>query len=164
MKEKSLRPANPNELAQIHGVCSELLTCRVGDQWLGISVSQVQEVVSPMPCTSIPLADTLVTGLINLRGRVISQLNIRLAVGLPASEDPHYRVAIVETDSGEAFGLMIDEVGEVIKLVAQDYEKTPKSLPKVWQDVSDGVLKRDGHVLVLMNVDSFIALTVAMAS
>ncbi len=139
---------------------SELLTCRVGEQWLGLQVRQVREVVTPQPSTDMPLAPDAVMGLINLRGRVITQLDVRKVVGLPARETEHYRVAIVETMSGEDFGLVMDEVGEVIDLDPDMYEKTPKTLDRIWQDVSEGVLKQEERVVVLVNVERFIAMTI----
>jgi len=139
---------------------SELLTCRVGKQWLGLQVKQVREVVTPQPSTDMPLAPDAVMGLINLRGRVITQLDVRKVVGLQAREADDYRVAIVETMSGEDFGLVMDEVGEVVDLDPDMYEKTPKTLDKIWRDVSDGVLKQAERVVVLVNVERFIAMTI----
>ncbi len=139
---------------------SELLTCRVGGQWLGLQVKQVREVVTPQPSTDMPLAPEAVMGLINLRGRVITQLDVRKVIGLPAREADDFRVAIVETLSGEDFGLVMDEVGEVIDLDPNMYEKTPKTLDRIWQDVSEGVLKQDERVVVLVNVERFIAMTI----
>lgn len=144
------------------GICSsELLTCKVGEQWLGLPVRHVREVVTPMQYTDMPLSADAVMGLINLRGRVITQLDVRRVIGLPPRTTGYYRVAIVETVSGEDFGLVMDAVGEVIELNPEHYEKTPKTLARVWQMVSDGVLKRDDHVLVLVDVERFIALTIA---
>jgi len=139
---------------------SELLTCRVGDQWLGLQVKQVREVVTPQPSTEMPLAPDAVMGLINLRGRVITQLDVRKVVGLENRDSDHYRVAIVETMSGEDFGLVMDEVGEVIQLDPDMFEKTPKTLDRIWRDVSEGVLKQEERVIVLVNVERFIAMTI----
>ncbi len=138
----------------------ELLTCRVGEQWLGLQVRQVREVVMPQTCTKMPLSADAVMGLINLRGRVITQLDVRKVIGLADRETDVYRVAIVETMSGEDFGLVMDEVGEVIDLDPDSFEKTPKTLDRVWQDVSEGVLKQEERVVVLVNVERFIAMTI----
>jgi len=138
----------------------ELLTCRVGEQWLGLQVRQVREVVMPQTCTKMPLSADAVMGLINLRGRVITQLDVRKVIGLADRETDLYRVAIVETMSGEDFGLVMDEVGEVIDLDPDLFEKTPKTLGRVWQDVSEGVLKQEERVVVLVNVERFIAMTI----
>lgn len=143
----------------------ELLTCRVGKQWIGFRVQNVQEVVSRQKRTHMPMAPHAVAGLINLRGRVITEIEIRRVIGL-AERDPEesFHVAIVETLSGEDFGLIVDDVGEVILLDEDNFEPTPQSLNNVWRQVSDGVLKQEGRVLVLVNVDRFIGLTIPNAT
>jgi len=139
----------------------ELLTCRVGDQWIGLHVQQVREVVTGHKRTVMPLAPDAVMGLINLRGRVMTELDVRKVVGLPPREAGEtFHVAIIESSSGEDFGLAVDDVGEVMLMDRDYYEPTPSSLAPVWRQVSEGVLKQDERVLVLMNVDRFIALTI----
>jgi purine-binding chemotaxis protein CheW len=140
---------------------AELLTCRVGEQWIGFRVQQVREVVKQQPRTHMPKAPDAVAGLINLRGRVITELEVRKVIGLPQREDGKpFHVAIVETLSGEDFGLIVDDVGEVILLDEQAFESTPQSLDTAWRQVSDGVLKQQDRVLVLVNVDRFVGLTI----
>jgi len=140
---------------------TELLTCYVGDQWIGFHVQQVREVVTGQVRTFMPLAPDAVTGLINLRGRVMTELDVRRVVGLPKrGKDEPFRVAIIETLSGEDFGLVVDGVGEVMVLDQEHYEPTPRSLEPIWRQVSEGVLKLDEKVVVLVNVDRFIALTI----
>jgi len=140
---------------------TELLTCRAGDQWIGFKVQQVREVVKQQLRTHMPKAPDAVAGLINLRGRVITELEVRKVIGLPKREKGvPFHVAIVETTSGEDFGLIVDDVGEVIMLDSNDFEATPQSLETVWRQVSDGVLKQQDRVLVLVNVDRFIGLTI----
>ncbi len=139
----------------------ELLTCRVGDQWIGLHVKQVREVVTGHRRTVMPLAPSSVMGLINLRGKVLTELDVRKVVGLPEREkNESFHVAIIESSSGEDFGLAVDDVGEVMLMDRDYYEPTPSSLDPVWRQVSEGVLKQDDRVLVLMNVDRFIALTI----
>jgi len=145
------------------GASGRLLTCRVGDQWLGMMVEEVREVVTPQPRTPMPLAPEAVTGLINLRGRVVTELDVRRVIGLPPREDEgSYRIAIVETDlgeHGEDFGLIVDEVGAVIELDAERFEPTPKTLPEVWRRVGRGVLKRERDVVVLVDVARLVGRT-----
>jgi len=140
---------------------TELLTCRVGEQWIGFKVQQVREVVNRQRRTEMPMSPDAVAGLINLRGKVITELDVRRVVGLDDREkDTPFHVAIVETSSGEDFGLIVDDVGEVVVMNDDLFESTPRSLDAVWRQVSDGVLKQENRVLVLVNVDRFIALTI----
>lgn len=141
-------------------VVTELITCRVGDQWLGLPVEKVREIVIHQPYTVVPLAPSMVCSLINLRGKVMTQIELRSVMQYPPREkDGPYHVAIIETDSGEDFGVMVDEVGEVIAMDSLNYEATPKTLPEVWRRVSNGVLKQKNRVLVLVDVEKLIAQT-----
>lgn len=141
----------------------ELLTCRLHGQNLGIPVRHVREVITPTRCTPIPLAHGVIAGLINLRGHVITQLDMRNALGLPAhDQDKPYRVVIIETDDGEDFGLMVDEVGEVMPPDSRVQEEMPHSLPECWRTVGSGVLKLEKHLLVVLDVDRFITHTLEL--
>ncbi|MDX8395671.1 MAG: chemotaxis protein CheW [Mariprofundaceae bacterium] len=157
----ALKPvAKRSQLSQ-----TEILTCRVGDQWIGFRVQQVREVVTQQKRTVMPLSPNAVVGLINLRGKVITELDVRTVVGLPKrDEDASFHMAIVETSTNEDFGLIVDDVGEVTELDSNEFEPTPHSLDTVWRQVSDGVLKQKDRVLVVVNVDRFIALTVPNAT
>lgn len=142
----------------------ELLTCRLHGQNLGIPVRHVREVITPTRCTSIPLAHEVIAGLINLRGHVITQLDMRSALGLPArEEEKSFRIVIIETDSGEDFGLTVDEVGEVMRPETSIQEEMPHSLPACWRAIGSGVLKLDKHLLVVLDVEHFITHTLEMA-
>jgi len=154
--QQNLTPINSKETHT-----AELLTCRVGEQWIGFRVQQVREVVKQQLRTHMPKAPDAVAGLINLRGRVITELEVRQVIGLPKREEHEpFHVAIVETMSGEDFGLIVDDVGEVITMDEGAFEPTPQSLAMVWRQVSDGVLKLQDRVLVLVNVDRIIGLTI----
>ncbi|MDX8409911.1 MAG: chemotaxis protein CheW [Mariprofundales bacterium] len=144
---------------------TELLTCRVGEQWIGFRVQNVREVVTKQLRTEMPLAPDCVMGLINLRGKVITEIEVRLVVGLPPrGEDQPLHVAIVETSNGEDFGLIVDDVGEVAELDFDSFESTPRSLGQVWIQVSEGVMKQKDRVIVVVNVDRFISLTIPAGS
>ncbi len=157
-------PASSNRATKAQAPI-ELLTCRIADQWIGFRVQQVSEVVKPQKRTMMPMAPQAVAGLINLRGKVITELEVRRVIGLPErAPDEPFHVAIVETMSGEDFGLIVDDVGEVMVLDEDMFEATPSTLHEVWRQVSDGVLKQEGRVLLLVNVDRFVSLTIPNAS
>jgi len=144
---------------------TELLTCLVGEQWIGIRVQNVREVVTKQLRTEMPLSPECVMGLINLRGKVITEIEVRTVVGLPTRpEGMPLHVAIVETGNGEDFGLIVDDVGEVVELDLDNFESTPRSLGAVWVQVSEGVMKQQSRVIVVVNVDRFISLTIPAGS
>jgi len=138
----------------------DLFSCRVDRQWIGFSIRHVVEVVPPQPRTTMPLAPPAVLGLINLRGKVITELDIRCITGLPPGDKgAPYHIVIIQSESGEDVGLVVDEVGEVAEMNVEQYEKTPDSLPALWRQISDGILKKDDDVLVIVNVEDLLALS-----
>ncbi len=140
---------------------TELLTCLVGDQWIGLKVQNVREVVTKQIRTEMPLSPDCVMGLINLRGKVITEIEVRTVVGLPhRADDAPLHVAIVETSNGEDFGLIVDDVGAVVELDYDNFEATPRSLSPAWLQVSEGVMKQEDRVIVVVNVDRFISMTI----
>jgi len=137
-----------------------LLTFLVADQWLGLNVNELSEVITPQKRMALPLSPGCVNGLINLRGRIITELDLRTIIGLPdrKEEDP-YRIIVLEPDGNESFGLVVDGVGEVIDLDAENFEATPDSFSEAWKQVSHGVLKQDGRVVVLIDVEKVLQLS-----
>jgi len=139
---------------------SEFFSCRVGDQWLGFPVGQVLEVIVQQQLTPMPLAPPVVLGLINLRGRIITEVDVRKLVGMDAQTDEkNGHVVIVQIEAGEDVGLLVDEVGEVAAMDAQNYENTPDTLEPVWRQIGEGVLKGEDRVTVIANVDRLLALS-----
>jgi len=147
-------------VAERRGAGRELFSCRIGEQWVGLPVDQVIEVVPPQPRTEIPLAPPSVLGLINLRGKVITELDARHIAGLPPREsDAGGHVVIIESLSGELFGLAVDEVGIVAEADFEQYENTPDSLAPEWRRMAEGVIKREDDVMLIANVEKLLAMS-----
>jgi len=137
---------------------SRLLTCCISDQWLAVPVEALSEVVTPQARTLVPLAPNAVNGLINLRGRIMSELDMRKILELPSqAEGSPYRTIILEDPDGESFGLTVDRVGEVITMDSEHFERAPDSLEERWKGVCHGVLKQKKRMLVILDVERVIA-------
>jgi len=139
---------------------SRLLTCQVNDQWLALSVEYLSEVVTPHLRTQVPLAPNTVNGLINLRGKILTELDMREVLKLPVRENASvYRTIIIDSGDGEGFGLTVDGVGEVIAMSAEQFERTPDSLEDCWKSICHGVLKQDKRILIMLDVEKLIELS-----
>ena len=141
---------------------SRLLTFCVDQQWLCLSVDQLSEVVTPQRRTPMPLASVSVNGLINLRGKILTELDMRTTLNLKPRDtaDQDFRTIILETEEeGDNYGLTVDSVGEVIDMDAEAFEKTPDSLSEHWRRISHGVLKQDKRILVLVDVEKVLTLS-----
>jgi len=124
----------------------------IGEQLFGIPVLQVQDVLGPQRITRIPLAPPEVAGSLNLRGRIVTAIDIRTRLGLPELSDGAKRMSIVVDDGGELYSLMVDQVGEVLSLTDAAFERNPATLDPRWREVSAGIYRLDNTLLVVLDV------------
>jgi purine-binding chemotaxis protein CheW len=155
----------------------EYVTAVIGGQLFGLPIERVQDVFMPERLTRVPLAATEIAGLLNLRGRIVTVVNMRrrldfdaversdtskskpavqdaIAAGTPApvvARRPALAVGIEH--KGESYGLLIDQIGEVLNLPVASREANPVNLDLRLARVSAGVHRLDGRLLVVLDVD-----------
>src|SRR5947199_3539632 len=103
----------------------EYVTATVGGQLFGLPIGRVQDVFGPDRIARVPLAPPVIAGLLNLRGRIVTAVDMRRRLGLPAPETSRPRMAVGIECRGESYGLLIDSIGEVLKLPAASREDNP---------------------------------------
>ncbi len=130
----------------------DFLTINVGGQIFGIPILQVQDVLGDMKVTRIPLAPPQVCGALNLRGRIVTAIDVRKCLGLPPIESIAERMSVVVTHDDELFSLVIDSVGDVLTLKDKEYEQNPATLDITWKAVSLGIYRLDGKILVILDI------------
>jgi purine-binding chemotaxis protein CheW len=131
----------------------EYVTVIIGGQLFGLPIGRVQDVFSPDRLTRVPLAPPEVAGVLNLRGRIVTAVDMRVRLGLPPRDTGRPPMAVGIDHEGEAYGLLIDQVGEVMKLAAASREPNPANLDPRWAEISDGVHRLDGQLLVILDVE-----------
>jgi purine-binding chemotaxis protein CheW len=131
----------------------EYVTATIGDQLFGLPISRVQDVFAPDRLTHVPLAAPEIAGLLNLRGRIVTAIDMRRRLGLPPLETGRTRMAVGIEYKGESYGLLIDAIGEVMKLPAHGGEDNPVNLDPQLARVSAGVHRLEGSLLVVLDVD-----------
>ncbi|MEA2906135.1 MAG: purine-binding chemotaxis protein CheW [Alphaproteobacteria bacterium] len=131
----------------------EYVTATVGGQLFGLPISRVQDVFVPERLTRVPLASCEIAGLLNLRGRIVTAIDMRRRLDLPAPDDGRSRMAIGIEWRGESYGLLIDAIGEVLKLPVSGREEIPVNLDARLARVSAGVYRLDGCLMVVLDVD-----------
>lgn len=137
---------------------TEYVTFQIGSQTFGTSVLEVHDVFRPTQVTKVPLAKPDIAGVLNLRGRIVTAIDARARLGLPPREgDPDNIMAIGIEQSGESFGLIIDSVGEVVRLEDVDLEKNPVNLDPIWASVSKGVHRLGDKLLIVMDIGKILA-------
>jgi purine-binding chemotaxis protein CheW len=155
MSENS--PATAGAAARVPaGGEREYVTFRVGDQWLGIPVVMVQEVLTAERIARVPLAPPEFTGFLNLRGQIVSAIDLRVRLGLPTRERDQRFMNVVVGDHDELFSFLVDEVGDVQPVGADGLEPTPSTLDPRWRQVSDGVVRRKHDLLVAVSAEKLL--------
>jgi purine-binding chemotaxis protein CheW len=135
---------------------SDFVSVVIGGQLFGIPVLQVRDVLASQRITRVPLAPPEVAGSLNLRGRIVTAIDIRTRLGLaeradePSAGKP--RMSVVVDYGGELYSLMVDSVGEVLRLAASNFERNPATLDVRWREVSAGIYRLDGSLLVVLDV------------
>jgi len=155
--------ANDNSMAMkatdgLSGDVTEYVTVIIGDQLFGLPISRVQDVFMPDRLTRVPLSQREVAGVLNLRGRIVTAIDMRTRLGLPPLEGRKTTMAVGTEFRGESFGLIIDQVGEVMKLENATREANPVNLDSRWARVSAGVHRLEGQLLVILDVDRVLEL------
>ena len=131
----------------------EFVTFTIAGQLFGIPVLQIQDVLSSYKITPVPLAPPEITGSLNLRGRVVTAIDVRLRLGLPPRPADADSMSIVAENEGELYSLMVDSVGEVLALSQSAYERNLPTLDAKFRAFSDGIYRLDGQLLVVLDVN-----------
>ena len=144
------------------GAVQEFVTVFVGETMFGLAINRVHDVFIPTGITPVPLAPPEIVGLLNLRGRVVTAICLRRRLGMAgtapaAASGGTTGMAIGLEQGGETFGLVVDGVGEVLKLGAETHEAVPINLDARWRDLALGVHRLDGRLLIILDVDGLLA-------
>ena len=145
-------------MAEAEAEAELVLTIAVGGQACGVPVLAVRDVLGAQSITPIPLAAAEIEGAMNLRGRIVTAVDLRRRLALPAREKAAQPMSVVVEQGGELYAMLADAVGDVVPLQASERDGNPPTLDPLWRDVSRGVHQRDGQLLILLDVDRVLAI------
>ncbi len=135
------------------GGATEYVTIMIGEQLFGLPIARVQDVFMPERLTRVPLASREVAGVLNLRGRIVTAIDMRARLGLPTTASDRPAMAVGVDLRGESYGLLIDSIGEVLKLADDSREVNPINLDPRMAKMAAGVHRLDGQLMVVLDVD-----------
>jgi len=138
-------------------VSARLVTFTLDGHLYGVDVSAVQEVLRGQPQTRIPLAPETVSGLINLRGQVMSAVELRARLGLPEREADREPMLVVVRVAGETIALLVDTIGAVMDVDDDQFELPPDTLAGPAREFLHGAYKLEDQLLLALDVDRAIA-------
>jgi len=132
---------------------TEYVTVMIGEQLFGLPILRVQDVFVPERLTRVPLAPPEIAGILNLRGRIVTLIDMRCRLGLKARAGDGSQMAIGVESRGESYGFLVDNVGEVRKLDDAKREPNPVNLDAGLARVAAGIHRLEGQLLILVDVD-----------
>jgi purine-binding chemotaxis protein CheW len=135
------------------------VTLTVAEQLCGVPVLGVRDILGEQTITRIPLAPPEVAGSLNLRGRIVTAIDLRRRLRLPPAAAGTPRMSVVTEQGGELYALLVDQVSEVMSLDAAAFEHNPPTLPAEWAQFSVGVYRLDQQLLVVLDVSRLLALS-----
>jgi purine-binding chemotaxis protein CheW len=137
---------------------SQYCTFWVDGLFFGVAVSSVQEVLRYQPLTAVPSAPEAIRGLINLRGQIVTAVDLRCRLGLPPRDAGALPMNVIVRSRGEVVSLLVDDIGDVITVdtsprTGLELEPAPANVPSVVQDVVHGVLALPEAILLVLDAD-----------
>ena len=129
----------------------QYVTARIAGQLFGLPIEAVQEVFTPEGITSVPLAPAAIEGVLNLRGRIVTALNMRRVLGY-SQGDSTRPMAIGVEYRGEPYGLIVDEIGEVCTVDTSESEPPPANFDRRWAAIVGSVHRLPAELMVILDV------------
>ena len=129
------------------------VTAMIDGQLFGLPIVRVQDVFIPERLTRVPLAPPEIAGVLNLRGRIVTLIDLRRRFGLGEHKEGGDVMAIGVESRGESYGLLIDRVGEVVELDGVAREPNPVNLDQRLAQMSSGIYRLDDQLLIVVDVD-----------
>jgi purine-binding chemotaxis protein CheW len=129
----------------------QLCTFHVDNLYLGIAVQQVQEVIRHHAITPVPLAQRAVAGLINLRGQIVTAIDLRERIGLPPRAEGRLPMNVVVRSDDGAVSLLVDSIGDVIEVTEDNFESPPATLRGPARELVEGAYKLPTGLLLVLN-------------
>src|ERR1700761_3716624 len=143
---------------------AEYVTFTAGGQMFGLPIERVQDVFRLANVTRVPLAGPQIAGVLNLRGRIVTAIDMRNLLDLHSDETGRAPMAIGIEFKSESFGLLVDTVGEVLRLPAGEREPNPINLDRKLARVSAGVYRLEDELLVVLDIDRVLDLDIEVAA
>src|SRR5688572_22318959 len=127
--------------------------------FFGVEVLKVQEVIRYQTMTPVPLASRTIQGLINLRGQIVTAIDLRHRLELPPRTGEELPMnVVVRTDEG-AVSLLVDEIGDVVEIQDDIFERPPETLRGVARELVTGVYKLKERLLLILDTEKTVNLT-----
>lgn len=146
-------------LLEASGQTEGLVSVRVGGQVFGIAVLRVQDVIAQTSINRVPLGPHEVAGSLNLRGRIVTAIDMRRRLGMAPRAAAEGFMSVIVERRGELYALLVDDVGDVLWLPSSKHEDTPVTLAVEWRALCSGLYRLEGELLLVLSIDEVLMLS-----
>lgn len=132
----------------------EYVSFKIGDQDFGLDVLSVRDVFHPTKITKVLKCRPEVYGVLNLRGRIVTVIDMRRRLGLPSLHEHNEEVMNIVVEYGEeSYALMVDSVGDVMSLSKETFEDVPSTMDRSWASISQGIHRLEKGLIIILDVN-----------
>lgn len=131
----------------------QFCTFRLGGLLFGVEVLCVQEVLLTQEMTRLPLVSSIIKGLINLRGQIVTAIDLRARLGMEPLESDRVPMNVVVRSGDTAFSLIVDEIGDVVDVDPDAFEEPPETLTGVARELILGAYKLENQLLLVLDTE-----------
>jgi purine-binding chemotaxis protein CheW len=135
---------------------NEYLTVRIANQLFGLPVTEIQEIIGHQSITHIPLAPPQVAGSLNLRGRIVTAIDVRVLIGHTANSEYQETTSVVVERHGDIYSLMVDAIGEVTELDDSAIEPFPPTVLPAIREIAQGIYQLPEDLLIIADIDTLL--------
>jgi purine-binding chemotaxis protein CheW len=131
---------------------NQYLVLNIGEHYFAANVSNIEDVIKRRKTTPVPLSKPNITGLLNLRGHIVTEIDVAMSLGIDRKLGPEDGMAVVITVDDEFYSLAFEGVGDVLTIEASEIDPLPETVQKSWHQVTRGVKQLDDKFLVLLDL------------
>lgn len=151
---QALEPVSSRQVELAGGEdLQDFVSFTIGKQLFGVPILKVQDILKPDSIASIPLAPPEIKGSINLRGRIVTVIDVRVRLGLEPLEESSETMGVTVEQNHDLYTLLVDEIGDVVSLSNDKFEKNPGTLDTKWREFASGVFRLEDRLMVVLDVE-----------
>lgn len=138
------------------GDLEDFVTFTIDNQLFGVPILKVQDILRPDSIASIPLAPPEIKGSINLRGRIVTVIDVRVRLGMEPREEATDAMGVTIEHNQDLYTLLVDKIGDAISLSSNSFEKTPGTMDSSWRDFAVGIFRLEERLMVVLDVEKLL--------
>jgi len=131
----------------------QLIVFRAGNEEFGVKIEEVREIIKLGSVTPIPESPDFIKGIINVRGEIVTAIDIRSRFSLPIAEEIESKHIVVTKKDENLFGLIVDEVIEVLRIQGKEIKPAPSLIDSINEKYVDGIISHEDRLIILLNLD-----------